>query len=176
MSSNRTLATALGVIAAVLLFYLVNPWFSPEADSTLNQIVTVGFWISFIALLVVLFQMRKEPGGETVEIEEPAFTRFLFSNTRPACSGSDPPVRRLRLARGRLAQVQRQRLDRRGTALLGYWTTPSRSRRPGGQPAITYDWYRSFLQPLIDNNAYVWFAPSSPSASSRSGSASSSAS
>ena len=82
MSSNRTVATALGVIAAVLLFYLVNPWFSPEADSTLNQIVTVGFWISFIALLVVLFQMRKEPGGETVEIEEPAFTRFLFSNTR----------------------------------------------------------------------------------------------
>jgi hypothetical protein len=80
-------ATALGVIAAVLLFYLVNPWFNPEAGTTLNQIVTAGFWISFIALLVVLFQMRKEPGGETVEIEGPAFTRFLFSNSRRACSG-----------------------------------------------------------------------------------------
>ena len=37
---------------------------------------------------------------------------------------------------------------------------PSRSRRPApGSPAITYDWYRTFLQTLLDNNAYTWFAP-----------------
>src|SRR6476620_308385 len=82
MSSVRSVATGLGVIAAVLLFYLVNPWFNPAPDTTLNQIVTVGFWISFIALLVVLFQLRKEPGGAVVDIEGPAFTRFLFGNTR----------------------------------------------------------------------------------------------
>jgi hypothetical protein len=86
MSSVRSVATVLGVISAALLFYLVNPWFNPAPDTTLNQIVTVGFWISFIALLVVLFQLRKEPGGNQVNIEGPAFTRFLFGNTR-ACSG-----------------------------------------------------------------------------------------
>ena len=51
-------------------------------EGTADQIVTVVFWVSFIALLVVLFEMRKEPGGETVEIEGPAFTRFLFGNSR----------------------------------------------------------------------------------------------
>ena len=47
-----------------------------------NQAVTIVFWVSFLALLVVLFEMRKEPGGETIEIEGPAFTRFLFGNSR----------------------------------------------------------------------------------------------
>ena len=28
-----------------------------------------------------------------------------------------------------------------------------------GSPAITYEWYRTFLQTLLDNNAYTWFAP-----------------
>ena len=28
-----------------------------------------------------------------------------------------------------------------------------------GSPAITYDWYRTFLQTLLDNHAYTWFAP-----------------
>ena len=82
MSTRRVLAVPLGVIAAVLLFLLVNPWVTPEPGSTLNQLVTAGFWVSFLALLVVLFQMRKEPGGETIEIEGPAFTRFLFGNSR----------------------------------------------------------------------------------------------
>ena len=82
MTSTRNVAAVLGAIAALLLFYLVNPWVNPEAGSTLNQIVTLGFWVSFIALLVILFQMRKDPGGETVEIEGPAFTRFLFGNSR----------------------------------------------------------------------------------------------
>ncbi len=33
--------------------------------STLDQVITVAFWISVIVLLIVLFEMRKEPGGET---------------------------------------------------------------------------------------------------------------
>ena len=161
MSSNRTLATALGVIAAVLLFYLVNPWFSPEADSTLNQIVTVGFWISFIALLVVLFQMRKEPGGETVEIEEPAFTRFLFSNTKAGLFWL--PIRLFVgfswLEAGYHKFSGKGWLDG-GTALQGYWQHAVAVPAAGeGSPAITYDWYRTFVQTLLDNNAYTWFAP-----------------
>ena len=81
MSGNRNIAGVVGAIAAVLLFYLVNPWVNPEAGSTINQAVTVGFWIAFLVLLVLLFQERNQPGGETIEIEGPAFTRFLFSNS-----------------------------------------------------------------------------------------------
>src|SRR4249919_1983269 len=82
MSMIRGLTVPLGAIAAVLLFLLVNPWFSPEAGSLANQVITVGFWVSFLALLVALFELRKTPGGETIEIEGPAFTRFLFGNSR----------------------------------------------------------------------------------------------
>ena len=82
MTSKRNIAAILGGIAAVALFLIVNPWFAVDPKSTADQIVTVMFWVSFIALLVVLFEMRKDPGGETIEIEGPAFTRFLFGNTR----------------------------------------------------------------------------------------------
>ena len=82
MTSKRNIAAILGGVAAVALFLIVNPWFAVDPKSTADQVVTVVFWVSFIALLVVLFEMRKDPGGETVEVEGPAFTRFLFSNTR----------------------------------------------------------------------------------------------
>ena len=38
--------------------------------------------MSFLVLLLALFELRKAPGGETIEIEGPAFTRFLFGNSR----------------------------------------------------------------------------------------------
>lgn len=28
----------------------------------------------------------------------------------------------------------------------------------GGRPAITFDWYRDFIQTLLDSGAYTWFA------------------
>ena len=42
-----------------------------------------------------------------------------------------------------------------GTALLGFWKSAV-AVQPS--PKITYDWYRSFLQMLIDGGHYVWFA------------------
>src|SRR3954453_17702867 len=82
MTSKRSIAGVLGGIAAVALFLIVNPWFAVAPKSAPHQIVPVIFWVSFIARLVVLFEMRKEPGGETIDIEGPAFTRFLFGNSR----------------------------------------------------------------------------------------------
>lgn len=44
-----------------------------------------------------------------------------------------------------------------GEALKGFWlnavTIPET-----GRPAITFDWYRSFLQLMLDAQAYTWFA------------------
>ena len=28
-----------------------------------------------------------------------------------------------------------------------------------GRPPITYEWYRSFIETLLNNDAYTWFAP-----------------
>jgi thiosulfate dehydrogenase [quinone] large subunit len=159
MTSKRNLAAVFGGIAAVLLFYLVNPWFNPESKSVLNQAVTVGFWSSFIVLLVILFEMRKEPGGETIEIEGPAFTRFLFGNSRAGLFWL--PVRLFVgftwLEAGYHKFSGEGWLDG-GGALRGYWervvVVPET-----GSPAITFDWYRAFIQTLLDNNAESWFAP-----------------
>ena len=44
-----------------------------------------------------------------------------------------------------------------GDGIVGFWkgalgTTPS------GQPVVTYDWYRAFLQFLVDSHAQGWFS------------------
>jgi thiosulfate dehydrogenase (quinone) large subunit len=43
-----------------------------------------------------------------------------------------------------------------GEALKGYWTNAV-AIPAEGRPAITFDWYRGFLQTLLDANAYTWF-------------------
>jgi thiosulfate dehydrogenase [quinone] large subunit len=46
-----------------------------------------------------------------------------------------------------------------GADLQGYWeravTIPEEGQ---GRPAITYDWYRDFLQYMLDHEWYTWFA------------------
>jgi len=44
-----------------------------------------------------------------------------------------------------------------GTALQGYWERAV-AIPEGGRPAITYGWYRDFLQYMLDNEWYTWFA------------------
>lgn len=44
-----------------------------------------------------------------------------------------------------------------GVALKGYWTNAV-SMPKGGRPPIAFDWYRSFIQSLLDAEAYTWFA------------------
>ena len=44
-----------------------------------------------------------------------------------------------------------------GEALKGFWTGAVAIPETG-RPPITFDWYRSFLQTLLDAQAYTWFA------------------
>ena len=45
-----------------------------------------------------------------------------------------------------------------GTALKGFWTNAVKIPETGKAP-IAYDWYRSFLQFMLDREWYTWFAP-----------------
>ena len=132
MTNKRNIAAILGGVAAVALFLIVNPWVAVDPKSTANQIVTVVFWASFIALLVVLFEMRKDPGGETTEIEGPAFTRFLFGNTRAGLFWL--PIRLFVgftwLEAGYHKLSGTGWMDG-GAALQGYWTACRRDPGPG---------------------------------------------
>ena len=42
-----------------------------------------------------------------------------------------------------------------GDALLGFWKNAV-AVPEAGHPPITYDWYRTFIQWLIDNDAQTW--------------------
>lgn len=45
-----------------------------------------------------------------------------------------------------------------GEALKGFWVRAVAIPEAPARPAIAFDWYRSFLQFLIDHSSYTWFA------------------
>jgi len=45
-----------------------------------------------------------------------------------------------------------------GQGILGFWTRAVAVPDAPGKPLITYDWYRTFLQFLIDTNSAGWFS------------------
>jgi thiosulfate dehydrogenase [quinone] large subunit len=165
MSRNRQTVMTLGVISAVLLFWMENPWFTPDKISdTVQIIVTWAFWISFIALIVLLFAERKSSGATEVQVEGPAFTRFLFANSQAGWLWL--PIRLfvgfswLEAGWHKLAPVNGVWgpgwLDG-GAALKGFWTAAV-ALPDQGRPPITFEWYRDFLNVLLQNNAFTWFA------------------
>jgi thiosulfate dehydrogenase (quinone) large subunit len=157
MSRLRALAVPIGAIAAILLFLLVNPWLE-LADGTLRQAVTVGFWVAFIVLLLALFEDRKNPESKEVEIEGPAFTRFLFHNSRAGLFWL--PIRLFLgfawLEAGLHKLTGGGWIDG-GSALRGFWEAAVAVPEKGRVP-ITYEWYRDFINTLLAGHHETWFA------------------
>jgi len=44
-----------------------------------------------------------------------------------------------------------------GDGILGYWTS-ALGNAPNGKPIIVFDWYRAFIQFLVDSGSHPWFA------------------
>jgi thiosulfate dehydrogenase (quinone) large subunit len=49
-------------------------------------------------------------------------------------------------------------VDGSGQGIIGFWTAAVAIPDAPAKPAITYDWYRGFLQFLIDSNSAGWFS------------------
>jgi len=159
LARYRNLVTPLALIAAVILAYMENPWVYPKPGTTENDIATVAFWVLTIVVLILMFEDRKTPGAEIVEVEGPAFARYLFSNTRAGLFWLP-----IRIFLGfEFAVAGWHKLTSAtgwtdgGAALLGYWQNAVKVPAQGSAP-ITFDWYRAFLQFLIDHHAQGWFA------------------
>jgi thiosulfate dehydrogenase (quinone) large subunit len=155
MAAARRLATPIAALAAIVLFLLYDPWIVPPDGA--RPALTVVFWVAALAVVVLLFGERTNPQAQVVEVEGPAFTRYLFSNTRAGLFWL--PIRIFVGFEWFVAgweKISGQGWTDGGSALLGYWkgavTIPQT-----GHPAITFEWYRSFLQILIDNHAQSWF-------------------
>ena len=153
----RTLVTPLALIAAAILVYMENPWFFPTPGTTENQVATVAFWVLTIVVVVLMFEDRRSPGAEVVDVEGPAFARYLFSNTRAGLFWL--PIRIFLGFEWAVAgwhKISGTGWIDGGASLLGYWQKSVAVPAQGSAP-ITFDWYRSFLQVLIDNHAQGWF-------------------
>jgi thiosulfate dehydrogenase [quinone] large subunit len=162
MTRNRQLVATLGVIAAAILFWMENPWFNPEdvqiGGLDIRAIATVAFWILFLAVVFLMFRERNDAGATEVQVEGPAFTRYLFSNKQAGWFWL--PIRLfvaftwLEAGWGKLSGTGW--IDR-GTALKGFWTAAVAVPAQGHAP-IAFAWYRDFINLLPQNNAFTWFA------------------
>ena len=92
-------------------------------------------------------------------IQDPPFARFLFSDTRMAAFWL---IVRIWLGLQWIDAAEHKIADpgwvQTGEALKKYWMNAVAIPAPPARPAISFDWYRSFLQFLLDTQSYTWFA------------------
>jgi thiosulfate dehydrogenase (quinone) large subunit len=92
-------------------------------------------------------------------VTNPPIAKFLFEDTRLA-----PLWAVIRVLLGLawvdagLHKTSSPAWMETGAALQGYWTKAIAIPDAPARPAISFDWYRSFLQGLLDSGSYVWFA------------------
>lgn len=90
------------------------------------------------------------------EMTDPPITRFIFSDTRFAWVWL---IVRLYMSYTWITsgwgKFSNPAWMNTGDALKGYWLNALKLEP---KPVITFDWYRVFIQFLVDTLAYTWFA------------------
>ena len=96
--------------------------------------------------------------NHSVIMSDPPVANALFNNTRLAWIWL---IVRLYVGyewiSAGLEKLQSPAWMQGGAALKGYWTTAIAVPAAPARPAITYAWYRDFLQFLLNHQTYVWF-------------------
>jgi thiosulfate dehydrogenase [quinone] large subunit len=91
-------------------------------------------------------------------VEDPPLARLLFSDTRLAPVWT---VIRVLLGLAWLDAASHKITNpawvQTGEALKGFWLNSVTAGATGKTP-IAFDWYRSFIQGMLDSGSYVWFA------------------
>jgi thiosulfate dehydrogenase [quinone] large subunit len=91
-------------------------------------------------------------------LETPSFIHFLFNDRRASVLWL---VVRVWLGwqwfEAGLGKVQNPAWMQTGEALKGFWSRAVQIPAEG-RPLIAYDWYRNFIQSMLDSGSYVWFA------------------
>lgn len=93
-------------------------------------------------------------------ISDPPWAKFLYSDTRFSVVWLA-----LRLWVGwswldaGWHKVQEPAYTQTGEAIKAFWTRIAAVPAPPAKPTITYDWYRGFIQGMLDNGWYTTFGP-----------------
>ena len=95
----------------------------------------------------------------TVVFEDPPFARSLFGSTRWAWLWLIVRVYvgYSWLTSG-LGKLSNPAWVQTGVALKGFWERAVLVPEAPARPLIAFDWYRTFIQFLLDSGSYTWFA------------------
>jgi len=173
MTRQRTwILTAISVAVFVLLsgifadglfrgpLWNTEDWVSSPLITYLmiGVIVLVG-WYQASRLPAAGIPLQGETAGMTAgQVKDPVGWRLLLGNVYLALFWL--PVRFF-VGRDWLSAGWHKITDpewtQSGAALQAYWQRAA-AIPESGHPAITYDWFRQFLQYMLDNGWYTWFA------------------
>src|SRR6266498_847776 len=101
-------------------------------------------------------KMARVISYQSGEMTDPPVAKFIFSDTRIAglCL-----IVRLYLAYSWITsgfgKLTNPAWVNTGDALKGFWVN---ALKTDPKPVIAFDWYRSFIQFLVDTQSYTWFA------------------
>ena len=173
MTRNRTYAlTAVAAALFVLLNWIFADGLFTENWWNSDEIASSAVWTYVLLALIVaagVVQARRLPAaGVTIaprreetppgHIHDPVGWQLLLGNVFVAVVWL--PVRffvgRQWLASGEGKLRESAWMDG-GAALRGYWERAVAIPEEG-RPPITYGWFRDFLQYMLDNEWYTWFA------------------
>ncbi len=100
--------------------------------------------------------MQRTMNQTQVQVSDPPIARFVFSDTRLAWLWL---LVRLYMAytwiTSGYGKLTNPAWVSTGDALKGFWQNAIQTNP---KPVITFDWYRQFIQLLLDSQAYTWFA------------------
>lgn len=92
-------------------------------------------------------------------VQDPPLAKFLFNDPRSAWLWL---VLRIWLGWQWIEAASHKIFDPKwvqtGEALKGYWMNAVKIPEAPARPPIAFDWYRSFLQAMLDGQSYTWFA------------------
>jgi thiosulfate dehydrogenase (quinone) large subunit len=173
MTRQRTwILTAISVAVFVLLSWIfadglfrgslwnAEDWVSsPLITYLLIGVIVLAGWYQASRLPAAGVPLQGETDGMTTgQVADPVGWRLLLGNVFFALFWL--PLRFF-IGRDWLSagwhKVTDPEWTQSGAALQTYWQRAAAIPETG-RPAITYDWFRQFLQYMLDNGWYTWFA------------------
>ena len=157
---TRRIATLFAALVGAYLLYLAAHPESSARTALLSLIAGVALFVAVLAILQAFYRPAREVASDDEITGAPEWkvARFLRRATDAA-----PFYLGIRLFLGyEWINSAREKLDNAawmstGEALRAYWEravlVPAQ-----GRPPISYPAYRSFIQFMLDNEWYTWFA------------------
>lgn len=91
-------------------------------------------------------------------LQDAPLIKFLFSNTKMAWLWLIVRVYvGYQWVNASLHKLSAPEWMQTGAAIKGYWENAVRIPEPPAKAPIHFDWYRAFLQSMLDSESYVWF-------------------